>query len=79
VGIVGSPLLGIFTLGMATESATEGGVIIGALTSFSFLCWIAFGHPRPVPLKLPTTIEGCDKNSTNITMSIVQNIMNFSK
>ncbi|KYN31233.1 Putative sodium-dependent multivitamin transporter [Trachymyrmex septentrionalis] len=79
LGVVGSPLLGIFTLGMATESATEGGAIIGALTSFSFLCWIAFGHPRPVSPKLPTTIEGCDKNSTNITMSIVQNVMNFSK
>ncbi|KYQ56671.1 Putative sodium-dependent multivitamin transporter [Trachymyrmex zeteki] len=79
MGVVGSPLLGIFTLGMATESATEGGAIIGALTAFSFLCWIAFGYPRPVPPKLPTTIEGCDKNNTNITMSIVQNVMSFSK
>ncbi|XP_018372823.1 PREDICTED: putative sodium-dependent multivitamin transporter isoform X2 [Trachymyrmex cornetzi] len=79
LGVVGSPLLGIFTLGMGTESATEVGAIVGALTSFSFLCWITFGHPRPKPPKLPITIEGCDKNSTNITMSIVQNVMNFSK
>ncbi|XP_018396129.1 PREDICTED: putative sodium-dependent multivitamin transporter [Cyphomyrmex costatus] len=79
LGVIGSPMLGIFTLGMATESATEGGTIVGALTAFSFLCWIVFGQPRPVPPKLPTTIEGCDKNSTNMTIFIVQNVINFSK
>ncbi|KYM96634.1 Putative sodium-dependent multivitamin transporter [Cyphomyrmex costatus] len=61
-GIIGGPLLGIFTLGMSTESATEEGAITGALITFSFLLWIAFGQPRPIPPKLPTTIEGCNNN-----------------
>ncbi|KAG5308544.1 SC5A8 protein, partial [Pseudoatta argentina] len=77
-GVVGGPLLGVFTLGMGTESATESGAIIGALTAFSFLFWIVFGQPRPMPPKLPTSIEGCD-NVANITMSVLQNVTSFSK
>ncbi|EGI69870.1 Putative sodium-dependent multivitamin transporter [Acromyrmex echinatior] len=69
-GIIGGPLLGIFTLGMGTESATEGGAITGALITFSFLLWIVFGQPRPIPPKLPTTIKGC--NNVNMTMSDLQ-------
>jgi len=72
-GVVSGPLLGIFTLGMGTESATEGGAIAGVLMACSFLFWIVFGQPRPIPSKLPTTIEGCDNNA-NITVSILQNI-----
>jgi len=67
-------LLGIFTLGMGTESTTEGGAIAGVLTAFSFLFWIVLGQPRPIPPKLPTTIEGCDNNVANITISVLQNI-----
>ncbi|XP_018301707.1 putative sodium-dependent multivitamin transporter isoform X1 [Mycetomoellerius zeteki] len=79
-GVVGGPLLGVFTLGMGTESATESGAIIGALTAFSFLFWIVFGQPRPIPPKLPTTIEGCGNNIANITMSVLQNVtQSFSK
>ncbi|XP_011686228.1 PREDICTED: putative sodium-dependent multivitamin transporter [Wasmannia auropunctata] len=78
-GVVGGPLLAVFTLGMGTESATEGGAIAGALTAFSFLFWIVFGQPRPMPPKLPTTIEGCDNNVANITMSILQNVTSLSK
>ncbi|XP_029178699.1 uncharacterized protein LOC114946402 [Nylanderia fulva] len=75
-GVVGGPLLGVFTLGMGTESATEGGTIISALTALSFLFWIAFGQPRPMPPTLSTTINGCDMNNTltNATVSIVQNL-----
>ncbi|XP_011704434.1 PREDICTED: putative sodium-dependent multivitamin transporter, partial [Wasmannia auropunctata] len=79
VGVVGGPLLGIFTLGMGTESATEGGTMAGALTAFSFLFWIVLGQPRPKSPKLPITIEGCNNNVANITMSVLQNITNFSK
>ncbi|XP_011686227.1 PREDICTED: putative sodium-dependent multivitamin transporter [Wasmannia auropunctata] len=77
-GVVGGPLLGIFTLGMGTESATEGGAIAGALTAFSFLFWIVLGQPRPISPKLPITIEGCN-NVANITMFVLQNVTNFSK
>lgn len=79
-GVVGGPLLGVFTLGMGTELATEGGTIISALMALAFLFWIAFGQPRPMPPTLPKTIEGCDMNNTftNATISILQNITNKS-
>lgn len=79
-GVVGGPLLGIFTLGMGTESATEGGAITGVLVSLAFLFWTAFGQPRPIPRVLPTTIEGCDTFSlTNTTISVLQNVTKLSK
>ncbi|XP_011704411.1 PREDICTED: putative sodium-dependent multivitamin transporter [Wasmannia auropunctata] len=78
-GITGGPLLGVFTLGMGTQSATESGVIVGGLTAFSFLVWIAFGQPRPVSPKLPTTIDGCDNIVTNIITFDLRNVTNFSK
>ncbi|KYM96632.1 PREDICTED: putative sodium-dependent multivitamin transporter [Cyphomyrmex costatus] len=77
-GIIGGPLLGIFTLGMSTESATEEGAITGALISFSFLLWIAFGQPRPIPPKLPTTIEGCN-NNVNISNLQISHTHSFFK
>jgi len=61
---------------MGTESATEYGAITGVLTAISFLFWIVCGQPRPKPLKLPTTVEGCDNNVANITISILQNVTN---
>ncbi|XP_011686236.1 PREDICTED: putative sodium-dependent multivitamin transporter [Wasmannia auropunctata] len=78
-GVINGPILGIFTLGMGTESATESGAIIGTLTAYSFLFWIVFGQPRPIPPKLPTTIEGCDNSIANMTMSVLQNGTSFSK
>ncbi|GAB1867003.1 Putative sodium-dependent multivitamin transporter [Camponotus japonicus] len=80
-GVVGGPLLGVFTLGMGTESATEEGVIISTLTALAFLFWMAFGQPRPMPPMLPTTIKGCDMNNTltNATVFVSQNVTNFSK
>ncbi|KAG7212483.1 hypothetical protein KM043_012796 [Ampulex compressa] len=58
-GVVGGPLLGMFTLGMGTQSATEGGALTGTAVGLGFLFWIAFGQPRPVPPRLPVSIEGC--------------------
>lgn len=73
--------MGVFTLGMGTESATEEGVIISTLTALAFLFWMAFGQPRPMPPMLPTTIKGCDMNNTltNATVFVSQNVTNFSK
>lgn len=70
-GAVGGPLLGIFTLGMLTETANQSGAVCGMLSSLAFIFWIAFGQPRPVPVKLPVSIHGCDvehviRNSTKL-------------
>lgn len=74
-GIVGGPLLGVFTLGMSTESATENGALIGTITSLIFLFWMAFGQPRPITPILPTTTKGCDMNDlANVTISVLRNV-----
>ncbi|EZA62320.1 hypothetical protein DMN91_010630 [Ooceraea biroi] len=79
-GVVGGPLLGIFTLGMSTRTATESGAITGGLTALCFLFWIAFGQPRPMPPTLPTSTEGCKGNNlANVTISVAQNFTNFSR
>ncbi|CAL7942190.1 unnamed protein product [Xylocopa violacea] len=58
-GVVGGPILGLFTLGMLTETATETGSVTATAVSLAFLFWIAFGQPRPSPPMLPTTDVGC--------------------
>ncbi|XP_018799916.1 PREDICTED: putative sodium-dependent multivitamin transporter [Bactrocera latifrons] len=58
-GIVGGPLLGLFTLGMYCTSVNQKGAITGLLTSLAFCFWIGFGQPRPVPISLEFSTEGC--------------------
>ncbi|XP_012261194.2 putative sodium-dependent multivitamin transporter [Athalia rosae] len=66
-GVVGGPLLGMFTLGMFTESATQRGAVTGVLTALAFTLWIGFGTPRPPAPKLPTTIDGCASKLAQFT------------
>ncbi|XP_011183160.2 putative sodium-dependent multivitamin transporter [Zeugodacus cucurbitae] len=58
-GIVGGPLLGLFTLGMYFTSVNQKGAITGLLSSLAFCFWVGFGQPRPVPLTLEFSTEGC--------------------
>ncbi|XP_017758968.1 PREDICTED: putative sodium-dependent multivitamin transporter [Eufriesea mexicana] len=67
-GVVGGPLLGLFTLGMLTETATEIGSVTGATIALVFLFWIAFGQPRPITPTLPVTDIDCP----NATLSTLQ-------
>lgn len=62
-GVVGGPLLGIFTLGMLIESANQTGAITGILSSLGITLWIAFGQPRPKAPTLPVSTDGCDTRS----------------
>ncbi|XP_015514250.1 putative sodium-dependent multivitamin transporter isoform X1 [Neodiprion lecontei] len=59
-GVVGGPLLGMFTLGMFTESANQRGAITGTLVALVFCLWIGFGQPRPGAPRLSTTDAGCN-------------------
>ncbi|CAH0729365.1 unnamed protein product, partial [Brenthis ino] len=63
-GAVGGPLLGLFTLGMFTTYANERGVSIALVTGMATTLWISFGGPRPSPVKLPVSIDGCPFNVT---------------
>ena len=73
-GVVGGPLLGIFTLGMLCESASQRGAITGVLTALIISFWIAFGQPRPAPQTLPVSTFGCDtRDLIYNTLSMLQN------
>ncbi|XP_011158008.1 putative sodium-dependent multivitamin transporter isoform X2 [Solenopsis invicta] len=65
-GAIGGPILGIFTLGMFTESANEVGTIIGSITALIICLSAAFGPKPPVP-KLSVSIEGCANSTSMLT------------
>jgi sodium-coupled monocarboxylate transporter 8/12 len=70
-GVVGGPLLGIFTLGMFTTTANQYGVIIGHIAGMGIAMWSQFGRPKPPPPYLEfstancTQFEGMSANFTN--------------
>jgi len=68
-GVVGGPLLGVFTLGMFSKRANEGGVIIGHLSGMAIALWSQLGGPRPPVNYLPFSTEDCSKfGGLNVTM-----------
>lgn len=62
VGIIGGPLLGIFTLGMFFENSNEIGAIVGMIFTVIILCFMAFGPKMPLN-KLPVSIDGCENGT----------------
>lgn len=74
-GSVGGPVLGIFTLGMFSESANEAGTIIGMITGLIVCLWATFGHPKPHIMNLPVSIDGC----TNSTALIIDDQASFNR
>ncbi|KAL4706589.1 hypothetical protein ACJJTC_009001 [Scirpophaga incertulas] len=66
-GAVGGPLLGVFTLGMFTTYANEIGTCMALLSGMAVTLWMSFGGPRPVPEKLPLSVEGCGLYGLNVT------------
>lgn len=48
-GVVGGPLLGLFTLGMSLKRANEKGSVLGLFTGIIISMWIGFGKPKPPP------------------------------
>lgn len=48
------------------------GVSIALLTGMAVTLWISFGGPRPMPEKLPLSVEGCGFNVTQ-TPIVVSN------
>lgn len=61
-GIIGGPLLGLFTLGMYVTSANQKGALAGLLLSLAISFWIGFGHPKPPIPSLEMSVEGCPIN-----------------
>lgn len=68
-GIIGGPLLGVYTLGMFTETANGAGAISGLVISLGTFLWIGFGQPKPKAPELIVSISGCNMtNSGNFTI-----------
>lgn len=68
-GVVGGPLLGVFTLGMFTQVANEWGVIIGHLTGVAISLWSQLGQPRPSPKYLAFSTENCERFNDSKTIN----------
>ncbi|XP_076361247.1 sodium-coupled monocarboxylate transporter 2-like [Tachypleus tridentatus] len=67
-GILGGPLLGLFTLGMFCPWANSKGALCGLLFGLVLSSWIGFGaivYKPDIPMP-PVSIDGC---LTNVTLS----------
>lgn len=71
-GVVGGPLLGLFSLGMMTTRANQKGALLGLVTSLALLFWIGFGTPRPTAVTMPLLINGTNCIHMNQTVMMVQ-------
>jgi len=58
-GVVGGPLLGLFTLGVIFKRVEQRGAITGFLCGLFFVGWIGFGGPKPPPIRLPVSTDNC--------------------
>lgn len=79
-GVVGGPLLAVFTLGMCTTKANQRGVLLGFAMGLAFSFWIGFGGPKPMTPSLPLRSDGCSNlaqvsNSTFVAeaLSVILN------
>lgn len=68
-GIVGGPLLGVFTLGMFFPCANSIGAGVGTITSLVACFWIGFGAfaTKPAVPKAPVSVLGCIGDYLNAT------------
>ncbi|KAK2710364.1 putative sodium-dependent multivitamin transporter [Artemia franciscana] len=71
-GVVGGPLLGLFTLGMFSTTAESVGALSGLFTGLAFALWIGFGGPKPPIPVLPQSTDGCE--AANTTASLLTKI-----
>ncbi|XP_030566361.1 putative sodium-dependent multivitamin transporter [Drosophila novamexicana] len=72
-GVVGGPLLGIFTLGVCTMRSNQRGVLLGFTLGLIFSFWIGFGGPKPATTPLPLNTTGCESaNVTHVAQALVQ-------
>jgi sodium-coupled monocarboxylate transporter 8/12 len=70
-GVVGGPLLALFTLGMTTKIANQIGSTIGLLIGIALTFWIGFGQPKPPMRILDVSTEDCTSfDIFNVTQPI---------
>lgn len=67
MGVVGGPLLAIFSLGMFTKIANQWGVITGHVVGVGIAMWSQFGKPRPSAPTLGFSVDDCSAFGLNVT------------
>uniref|UniRef100_A0A1B0BUC7 Sodium-dependent multivitamin transporter n=1 Tax=Glossina palpalis gambiensis TaxID=67801 RepID=A0A1B0BUC7_9MUSC len=67
-GVVGGPLLAIFTLGMFTVKANQRGVLLGLIIGLFFSFKIGFGGPKPPVTTLPLSTESCQMTTNQTSL-----------
>ncbi|KAK2576668.1 hypothetical protein KPH14_005329 [Odynerus spinipes] len=70
-GVVGGPLLGIFTLGLFSETGNQKGAVTGLILGLAFSFWIGFGQPKPPIPKLPISTMGCSNQTLFYEQTII--------
>ncbi|XP_067628786.1 putative sodium-dependent multivitamin transporter [Eurosta solidaginis] len=69
-GIIGGPLLALFTLGLCTTRANQRGVLLGLLIGLIFSFIVGLGGPKtPIPT-LDFNVDGCNNTSTFIAEAL---------
>ena len=68
-GVVGGPLLGLFTLGVLCRRVEQTGAVIGFLSGLALVSWIGFGGPKPPSVRLPVSVANCS-NVADITKQL---------
>lgn len=58
-GVVGGPLLALFTIGMFSTVVEQKGALTGLIAGLAFSLWIGFGGPKPPIPRLPLRNDGC--------------------
>ncbi|XP_050390983.1 sodium-coupled monocarboxylate transporter 1 isoform X2 [Patella vulgata] len=79
-GMIGGPIMGIFTLGMLFPWANQKGAVTGLVTSLILMFWIGIGYQvhRPiVATPSPISLVDCNWNLTTTTPAVTP-AMNMS-
>lgn len=80
-GIVGGPVLGVFTLGMFNPWANAIGAFTGTMTALIFTMWIGFGQTAAKNFgtykitPLPTRVDGCPAGWVNETTTATSGLL----
>ncbi|XP_016999771.2 putative sodium-dependent multivitamin transporter [Drosophila takahashii] len=69
-GVVGGPLLAIFTLGVCTTRTNQRGVLLGFLVSLIISFWMGFGGPKPRPITMEFSTSGCENATALLAHAI---------
>ena len=71
-GVVGGPLLGLFTMGVLARRVQQAGAITGFLCGLAMVAWIGFGGPKPPTPGLEVTTRNC--SHTNLTEAVGESL-----